>query len=135
MLLSSNRKNRRGLTVVQRAALGAVLLWSLIETPFELADCASAAQSAALVFSKLLLVILIACACSRTSVALPARLITLFICGASVLAIVPTLPSELRSDGVAFVLSVAECVLKIFAIVVLASREAGVSLWGRWQRS
>jgi hypothetical protein len=135
MVLSSNRENRRGLTMVQRTALGAVLLWSLIETPFELATCVSAVQSAALVFSKLLLVILIASACSRTSLAPLARLIALFVCGASVLAIVFALPREFRYDRIAFVLSATECALKACAIAMLLSRDAGVPVWGRWQRS
>jgi hypothetical protein len=135
MFLSLNHENRRGSTVVWRAALGAVLFWSLLETPFELATCTSTAQSAALVFSKLLLIVLIAFACSRAAAAPLARLIVLFVCGASVLAIVPALPNEFRYDRIAFVLSTAECALKAFAIAVLVSRDAGVSLWGRWQRS
>jgi hypothetical protein len=130
-----NHENRRGLTVVQRTVLGAVLAWALIETPFELAACVSAAQSAALVFSKVLLAILVACACSRGPLAAFARFIALFVCGASVLAIVPALPSEFRYDGIGFVLSTVECALKALAIAVLLSRNAGVSLWNGWQRS
>ncbi|MFC0401581.1 hypothetical protein [Paraburkholderia rhizosphaerae] len=135
MLLWSNHENRRGLTVVQRTALGAVLAGSLIETPFELSASVSATQSAALVFSKLLLVMLVACACSRASLAPLARVVTLFICGASVLAIVPALPTEFRYDRVAFVLSVVECATKAFAILALASRDTRPSLWNGWQRS
>ncbi|CAB3746586.1 hypothetical protein [Paraburkholderia solisilvae] len=135
MFLSLNDRHRRGLTALQYATLGAVLCWSLIEMPFELAASASATESAALIFSKLLLVVLIACACSRAALAPFARLIALFGCGASVLAIVPALPGEFRYDRIAFVLSAVECALKAFAIVVLAWRDDGVSLWGRWQRS
>jgi hypothetical protein len=135
MFLSLNHENRRGLTAMQRTVLGAVLLWSLIEAPFELATCVSGAQSAALVFSKLLLVALIACACSRASVAPLARLVTLFICGASVLAIVPSLPNELRYDRIGFALSTSECALKALAIAVLVSRDASLRLWNGWQRS
>jgi hypothetical protein len=134
MFLSLNHENRRGLTVL-RTVLGAVLAWSLIETPFELAACVSGAQSAALVLSKVLLVILIACACSRASIAPFARLIALFVCGASVLAIVPALPSEFRYDRIGFVLSTVECALKALAIAVLVTRDTGVRLWSDWQRS
>ncbi|MDQ7976971.1 hypothetical protein QYH69_06895 [Paraburkholderia sp. SARCC-3016] len=134
MFLLSNPEDRRGLTVL-RAALGAVLVWSLIETPFELAACVSGAQSAALVFSKALLVILITCACTRASIAPFARLIALFVCGASVLAIVPALPSEFRYDRIGFALSSVECALKALAIAVLVSHDAGVRLWNDWQRS
>jgi hypothetical protein len=135
MFLSLNHENRRGLTAAQRTALGAVLLWSLIEAPFELATSVSGAQSAALVFSKLLLVALIACACSRALLAPFARLVTLFVCGASVLAIVPALPNELRFDRIGFALSTAECALKALAIAVLISRDARLRLWSGWQRS
>ena len=134
MFLSLNHENRRGLTVL-RTVLGAVLAWSLIETPFELAACVSDTQSAALVFSKVLLVILIACAGSRASIAPFARLIALFVCGASVLAIVPALPSEFRYDRIGFMLSTVECALKALAIAVLVSHDAGVRLWNDWQRS
>jgi hypothetical protein len=131
MILTLNDDGQRSATPLLKAALGAVLLCSLIEAPFEVAASSSGAQAVAVVCSKLLLALLIFFACGRSSLA---RLIALFVCGASVLAVVPALPGEFRYDQIAFVLSAAECTLKSLAIVALL-RHTGLATWGRWQRS
>ncbi|HVE07582.1 MAG TPA: hypothetical protein VNE00_10050 [Paraburkholderia sp.] len=130
MILSSNDDSRRA-TPLLKAALGAVLVCSLIEAPFEVAAAANGVQAVAVVCSKLLLALLVFFACGRAPLA---RLIALFVCGASVFAVVPALPGEFRYDPIAFVLSTAECVLKSLAIFALL-RDTGLATWGRWQRS
>jgi hypothetical protein len=130
MILSMNDDSRRA-TPLLKATLGAVLLCSLIEAPFEVAASSNGAQAAAVVCSKLLLALLVFFACGRSPLA---RLIALFVCGASVFAVVPALPGEFRYDRIGFVLSTAECALKSLAIVALL-RHTGMPTWNRWQRS
>jgi hypothetical protein len=132
MSISFSDEARKGATPVQKIALGAVLACSLIETPFELEACSCGAQVAALISSKLLLTMLIFYACYRSPVA---RYIALFVCGVSILAVVPALPAEYQHYRLAFLLSITECMLKALAIAALLYRGEAAASCGRWQGS
>ncbi len=103
-----------------------MLAWSLIEGSVRDLASASGVQTAALIFSKLLFALLIVLACGRSPIA---RGVALFVCGVSILAVVPALPDEFHIYRVAFLLSTVECALKALALVTLLSRSEGRIPW------
>ena len=121
MFLCSQYTIHRTATPVQKLALMLVLVCSLVELPFELAACSGKAEVVAVVVSKLLLSILIVCACGPSSLA---RCIALFVCGVSVLAILPALPDVYRYDPMVFLFSAVECSAKALAMIALLRSSA-----------
>lgn len=93
-----------------------VVLWSVLELPWELGAGAETAQLAALGVAKSMLVFV---AWRMVKGSAWARYGFLLLCGASILAIAPALPGEYANLPSAFVMSLGECIIKGSALVVV----------------
>jgi hypothetical protein len=100
-----------------RAVLTLVCVWSLVEIPFEWSPPDGAAQFAALLVAKCLLVGIGAAAFIGLRYA---RALFAFVCGAGALAVSSTLPFVYHVSHPLFVIALAECVLKTLFLIVCA---------------
>lgn len=94
-----------------------VWIWSMIETPLELVSESQTSQMIALLVAKLLFSGVAWFALRRSYAGL---VVFTFLCAMSVLAVSFTLPMEYSAWRTAFYVSLAECVLKLGAIVALS---------------
>jgi hypothetical protein len=90
--------------------------WSLIETPLEIGALNLNSWLLALAVSKFIVILIGTAAIARVRVA---RAIFAFICGASMLAIVPALPFVYARSVEIAMISTAECVLKAACLCAL----------------
>jgi hypothetical protein len=89
--------------------IGMVCLWSILETPWEFGPADGVARIIALLLSKFMLLGAGAAAFFGLHYA---RLLFLFLCGSSVIAVASSLPFEFTISHELFTLSLIECVLK-----------------------
>jgi hypothetical protein len=102
---------------ISNALIICVWIWSMIEAPLELTAETQMSQVAALVVAKLLFSAVALLALRRSYLGL---VVFTFSCAMSVLAISFTLPMEYSAWRTAFYVSLAECVLKLGAVVALS---------------
>ncbi|MBN3754917.1 hypothetical protein G3N95_18365 [Paraburkholderia sp. Tr-20389] len=104
------------LALVPHLLILGVCGWSLIETSAEFDPSAGEVGIAALAFAKIVWTVIgIAAACGIRR----AQWIFSFLCGLSLVAIVPGLPVELNGSAWIFAQSLVECVLKAGALLAL----------------
>jgi hypothetical protein len=94
-----------------------VAAWSVVEVPWELDMNGSREQTAAVIASKTLLIVIATLSLRGRRWA---RYLLLFVCLTSVLAIAPELPSEFEHSPWLAFLSSVECLTKLAAAVLLA---------------
>ncbi len=132
MSLPALQRSGVRLSLVPRLLILGVCGWSLIEMPAEFDPAAGELGVAALALAK------IAWTGSGSAAARGirrAQWIFSFLCGLSLVAVVPALPVELNESGWIFAQSLVECVLKAGALFALAisratrSADASVARW------
>jgi len=105
-----------------RTLVPVVCVWALIETPLELDTSDAPAAVAALFLSKLVVFGIGLAAIAKVRFA---RETFAFICGASVLAIAPSLPMEFNQSLAIGIISLVECFIKaacVMAFLITSSR-------------
>ena len=113
--LSSQRGSTR-LALLPRLLILGVCGWSLIETPSEFDPSAGQLGIAALGLAKIIWTVIgVAAARGKKR----AQWIFSFLCGLSLVAIVPGLPVEVNESAWIFTQSLVECVLKAGALLAL----------------
>lgn len=119
---------RMRLTLVPSLLVFGVCGWSLIEAPAEFNPALGNAGIAALVISKLLWA---AIGIAAVRGIRRARWLFSFLCGLSLVAVVPALPVELNESVWVFSQSLIECLLKAGALLALGfsrvSRSRGMT--------
>jgi hypothetical protein len=105
-----------------RGAVVLVVIWSLVEIPVELDVSRGGVEIAALLFSKAMVVIIGFGATLGTRCA---SRVFAFICGMSLLAVVPALFFEMKTSPVDFFYSFVECILKALAFVTFVCGAGG----------
>ncbi|MEM5451148.1 hypothetical protein [Paraburkholderia guartelaensis] len=95
----------------------AVCCWILIETPLELSGSISSSALLAVLVSKALVCLTGFAAIARVRFT---RHVFVFICAASVLAVVPALPLEYAHSAAIALVSTVECVAKAACVVLFA---------------
>ena len=106
-----------------RTLVPVVCVWALIETPLELDTSDARAAVLALFLSKL---VVFGIGLAAIAKARFARGTFAFICGASVLAIAPSLPMEFNQSLAIGIISSVECFIKaacVIAFLITSSRE------------
>ncbi|WP_176053117.1 hypothetical protein [Paraburkholderia caribensis] len=93
-----------------------VLFVSLIEIPFELPGYTGSVELVALLISKAIYVLVVSFMAMGSRVA---RIAFMLICGTSVLAILPAIPTEHSNFHMGFELSVLECIVKLAALILI----------------
>jgi len=106
------------LELMPRLLILGVCGWSLIETPAEFDPSAGDLGVAALAVAKIAWTVIGVAAARGIR---RAQWIFSFLCGLSLVAIVPALPVELNESGWIFTQSLVECVLKAGALLALAT--------------
>lgn len=113
--LSLQRGSKR-LALIPRLLILGVCGWSLIETPAEFDPSAGDLGIAALALAKIAWTVIGVAAARGMR---RAQWIFSFLCGLSLVAIVPGLPVELHESAWIFTQSLVECVLKAGALLAL----------------
>lgn len=104
------------LALIPRLLILGVCGWSLIETPAEFDPSTGDLGIAALALAKMAWIVIGVAAARGTK---RAQWIFSFLCGLSLVAIVPGLPIELNQSAWIFTQSLVECVLKTGALLAL----------------
>ncbi|WP_233451531.1 hypothetical protein [Paraburkholderia caribensis] len=115
LALSLQRGSTR-LALLPRLLILGVCGWSLIETPSEFDPSAGKLGIAALILAKIAWTVIGVAAARGMK---RAQWIFSFLCGLSLVAIVPGLPVELHESAWIFTQSLVECVLKAGALLAL----------------
>jgi len=114
--LPSMRRAATRLPLAPRILVFGVCGWSLIETPAEFDPSAGDLGIAALALAKIAWIVIGVTAVRGIR---RAQWIFSFLCGLSLVAIVPGLPVELHESAWIFTQSLVECVLKAGALLAL----------------
>lgn len=116
VLPPSLQRGSTRLALVPRLLILGVCGWSLIETPAEYDPSAGDLGIAALALAKIAWIVIGVAAARGMR---RAQWIFSFLCGLSLVAIVPGLPIELNESAWIFTQSLVECVLKAGALLAL----------------
>jgi hypothetical protein len=114
---SEGRTRKAGDCRLRSKALLLVVIWSLAEVPFEIATAANSDEKLAVVCSKVIVSVIALLAERQVRWA---EFIFMFICGSSILAIVPGLADEMKISWSVFGWSFGECAIKTFAMLAFA---------------
>jgi hypothetical protein len=111
-----------------RMAINAICIWSLLEAPLELGMDSSPGNVVGLVAAKTMVLSIGFAARSRMRFA---RLAFALLCGASVLAIVPSLPLMVKYTPLISLVSAIECALKALYLIAFCRVTGRVARRGR----
>jgi hypothetical protein len=111
-----------------RMAINAICIWSLLEAPLELGMDSSTGNVVGLVAAKTMVLSIGFAARSRMRFA---RLAFALLCGASVLAIVPSLPLMYKYTPLISLVSAIECALKALYLIAFCRVTGRVARRGR----
>jgi hypothetical protein len=115
--LPSTSRDSMRMTLAPRLLILGVCGWSLIETPAEIDPAAGDSGVVALVLAKFVWVVIGVAAARGMK---RAQWLFSFLCGLSLVAIVPALPVELNESAWIFTQSLIECLLKAGALLAFA---------------
>jgi len=115
--LPSTSRDSMRVTLARRLLILGVCGWSLIETPAEIDSAADDSGLIALVLAKIVWVVIGVAAARGMK---RAQWLFSFLCGLSLVAIVPALPVELNQSAWIFTQSLIECLLKAGALLAFA---------------
>jgi hypothetical protein len=121
--VQSHAQQMQPLDLIARRFVLLAVLWALAELPLELVTSDSIVGAAALLFA---MVVFLAIAKLTLKGVIWARALFALICGLSVLAIAPALPTEFQRFPTGFVFSLGELLTKGLALLAVYGKLAGI---------